>query len=396
MACSGIGLFNPPGENSAEIVMTTASTEYVLNATNNSNISLMTLTNENGSINISEYVNNPANTTTSSGSGFAELAIPRFIVINATQNIESNLSWAYLRIYYNSTDLPATLDESTIVIYYFNETTSRWQAEVDSGVDASNNYAWANVSHFSVYSVGGSAEEDEDTPVTSSGSSGGGGGGGGGGGSSDVSVVPSSQGSTIKITLGDKVILKHGGVDYKFSVSTAKSGMVTLRSLMYSDTVTVIGVDKPNYDVDKDGKNDITLQISYTTGNYVYITVYKYEDNSFTFTPIMPSFPTKKKTLTKTVEKKADVTAPKTSIPINNKTQLNKSINQSALAKFQTNFRNSKAFYWIITGAWIGVVMLLLTFIVAQVYTRYLEDPDSFWFKKKKKNKDDEEEMKIM
>jgi subtilisin family serine protease len=94
----------------------------------------------------------------------------------------SNLTWALIKIYYSSSELTsANIDGSTLKIYFYNISSSAWQLEPNQGVDTTNYYVWANVTHFSLFGAFGSAP--------SSGGSTTGGGGGGGGSSSTTNAI---------------------------------------------------------------------------------------------------------------------------------------------------------------------------------------------------------------
>jgi PGF-pre-PGF domain-containing protein len=116
------------------------------------------------------------------------------------------ISYIHIRMYYNQSDIPINVDESTLrpARYLSNITSGTGWVKLEcgtcprtlemvndpdgqnrsvilkaSGVDTSNDYVWANVTHFSSYGVAGTVTTTTKPP--SSGGSGGSGGGGGGG-----------------------------------------------------------------------------------------------------------------------------------------------------------------------------------------------------------------------
>ncbi len=94
---------------------------------------------------------------------------------------EESISWALIKFFYTDAELTANnIEESSLRIYYFNETSNEWQLEPNQGVDTANNFVWVNVTHLSLFGSFGSAPVPPPQPQT--GNSGGGGGGGGGGG----------------------------------------------------------------------------------------------------------------------------------------------------------------------------------------------------------------------
>ncbi len=116
------------------------------------------------SVEIIEYVHNIKNETPSS------TAVNRYV------NLESNaanISSVKIILYYNDSDI-AALDENTLKIYYYNETSKAWDA-LPSTVNASGNYVYAVVPHLSLYGLFG--EQPSSDSGSSSGVSSGGGGG---------------------------------------------------------------------------------------------------------------------------------------------------------------------------------------------------------------------------
>lgn len=247
-----------PGENVTTAINTTANTSYRINATANVDMNISTRSNTTGTVGVAEYTINPANVSATSTNGFAALGITRFVSINASAEVQGNLSWYWLTIYYSDSDLPSNIDESTLRIYYFNETSQRWQQEADSGVNWSANYVWANITHFSIFSLGGSAES---TPVTSSRGSGGGGGGGGGAvpSSQPIIVTPSLAATVVEAPRNQKIDVIYDGSRHQFKVTNVKASLLTVMSLPDLDTFTIVNGLSKKLDLDNDGKVDIEM-----------------------------------------------------------------------------------------------------------------------------------------
>ena len=159
----------------------------------------------NTSINITAGKDNPVDTT-------LNVTRLKYIDVKAAAELSAALTFVVLKIQYTDLELAeANLSEDTLSLYWFNESVSDWiklNVSVgwvyDTGVDADNNYVWANVSHFSSYGGGGLAANSHPCstalecasnyclnnicsnqlsgipPSTSGGPSGGSGGGGGG------------------------------------------------------------------------------------------------------------------------------------------------------------------------------------------------------------------------
>ncbi|HDI02595.1 MAG TPA: hypothetical protein ENF95_00495, partial [Candidatus Aenigmarchaeota archaeon] len=108
----------------------------------------------------------------------------KYIEVGTTPEVEESLLWNVLKVYYTDEEVSsAGLEESSLRIYYYNETSEEWDLE-PGGVNTTSNYVWCNVTHFSVYGVFGQTA----TSTTSTSTTVGGGGGG--------SVVRSETSST--------------------------------------------------------------------------------------------------------------------------------------------------------------------------------------------------------
>ncbi|MFC1696898.1 FG-GAP repeat domain-containing protein [Nanoarchaeota archaeon] len=104
-----------------------------------------------GSIDFIEHGDNP----TEANFGVEGL---KYVDIEASAEIKDNIGWIMIYIYYTDEEIAvAGLDESTLRIYYYNETLDDWVVEADSGVNITGNYVWANITHLSIFGTGGSA-----------------------------------------------------------------------------------------------------------------------------------------------------------------------------------------------------------------------------------------------
>ncbi len=102
------------------------------------------------------------------------VAVNRFLEINSTS---TNISLVKIIIYYTEAELAAAgIDEKTLAIHYFNETSQEWEQLV-SAVNLTGNYVWAEVPHLSLYGLFGQPVVPETAPAAASSSGGGGGGG---------------------------------------------------------------------------------------------------------------------------------------------------------------------------------------------------------------------------
>lgn len=124
----------------------------------------------NGSISITNYENNIKDIQPS----FKELG--KYVEIIADDSIKDNLVSNIIKIYYTDEEINnANLDEDTLKIYYFNETSNEWQ-ELDSVVNKTGNYVSTNIDHLSFYGVFGQQKQSVVEPSTEVSSSSGGGG----------------------------------------------------------------------------------------------------------------------------------------------------------------------------------------------------------------------------
>ena len=102
--------------------------------------------------------------------GIPELtnAVSGYIYANVSDNVANSTEWVIIKVFYDQNEL-GNLDESSLRLMYFDETAEEWAEIPISGVNPAEHYVWANISHYSVFSVSGSV-----TPKKPSKSGGGG------------------------------------------------------------------------------------------------------------------------------------------------------------------------------------------------------------------------------
>lgn len=159
--------------------VTSGSGNTTLNITTNNSVA-------NAPINITEHAANPVSSSSivRSGSIVSAPSINKFVEIEASSELRSNLSVITIRVNYSGSDLTG-IDESSLRLYWWNESASVWDALDESGVDTANKIVWGNVTHLSLFGVFDGSSDDSGNSGSSSGSGGGGGGGGGGGASAE-------------------------------------------------------------------------------------------------------------------------------------------------------------------------------------------------------------------
>jgi PGF-pre-PGF domain-containing protein len=118
----------------------------------------------------------------------------KFIDLSTSLNIEFSLNWMNIKIYYTEDELKTScLDENSLRISHYNESSGMWETIDKGGVNTANTnnfsgYFWANVSHLSTFALVGSYPPPAQN-VQSSPSSGGGGGGGEGASAENYSNI---------------------------------------------------------------------------------------------------------------------------------------------------------------------------------------------------------------
>ncbi|MBD3252405.1 hypothetical protein GF386_01610 [Candidatus Pacearchaeota archaeon] len=107
-------------------------------------------------------VNNVSSTLTlleegSIPSSHSDLEELKTINITTDSNTSGNLEWCFINISYSGSELSSAgiSNESRLKIYYYNDSSSSWQLEENQDVVTGSNYVWANITHFSLFSVFG-------------------------------------------------------------------------------------------------------------------------------------------------------------------------------------------------------------------------------------------------
>jgi hypothetical protein len=131
-------------------------------------LDIYTNTHYTGNLGVTFYGTNPG------GSGFYMKELGKYIDITPPGDISGYISYMILKIYYTDAEVSAAgLDENAMRIEYYNESSGLWEKydTPNGGVNTTGNYVWANLTHFSIYGLFGSA------PASGASSSSGGSGG---------------------------------------------------------------------------------------------------------------------------------------------------------------------------------------------------------------------------
>jgi hypothetical protein len=113
----------------------------------NTSIEINTIGNiSSGNVNITLFNENPTDKM------FGAVAINKYVDIEVSQDIGDSLEWAIIKIYYRDEEVAGVI-ESLLRIYYFNGSDWEPYNPPQGGVDITENYVWANTTHFSVFGV---------------------------------------------------------------------------------------------------------------------------------------------------------------------------------------------------------------------------------------------------
>jgi hypothetical protein len=153
-----------------ETINTTANQTTTVNAANETDTIIDLVTGENvtdADINITQESDNPTNAS------LGEAETGKYININASENLKSNITWIIIKVYYTEEELAAAgiTNESTLSMYWYNESSGQWVKLVENmtdengsiwvygiGVNTSRpfpHYVWANLSHLSLFALSG-------------------------------------------------------------------------------------------------------------------------------------------------------------------------------------------------------------------------------------------------
>jgi len=112
----------------------------------------------NDTISVVEYSANPVNVTVEKKSAGKYVEI-------VEENTSSNLSSVIIKVYYNETEINnLNIDENSLKLYYFNESSLEWQ-ELESFVDSDENYVYVNLTHLSLFGIYGDEIQNQSTII---------------------------------------------------------------------------------------------------------------------------------------------------------------------------------------------------------------------------------------
>jgi len=131
------------------------------------NVSIVVLCNldvSQANFTVSSYSGNPTNAS------FSVPGLNKYYEIDVCDSLKNGLDSALLRFYYIQQEVDnAGLTESQLSMYWFNESLSVW-LRLDNntmdwvygtGVDTIQDFVWANVTHFSQYTIGAGTQNQQ-------------------------------------------------------------------------------------------------------------------------------------------------------------------------------------------------------------------------------------------
>jgi len=192
-------------------------------------------------------------------------------IIDIDSNSSTRLQWAIVKIFYEDSDLPANFDESTLRMYFYNESSQGWELVSGSGVDTTNNYVYGNVSHFSEYGLFG------DVVVTDDGGDDDGGGGGSSGDNEIGLYTIGSSSEEITIEEGNFVYIRFGAKYYRFFLLDYSGFNASVSVSDGGSNYTFSQGDIIYDDLDGDGMVDVSIVFLSSYGGSVSNVRFKFD-----------------------------------------------------------------------------------------------------------------------
>jgi len=140
----------------------TANQTTSINLTNETSVGMDIVTNTTvtgGTIDVTQTSSNPTNDSLDDTAG------GKYVNVTGSTNVTGNLSYVILKIYYTDAELAylGITNESTLTMYWYNGTSGEWVEltagtpswVIATGVNTTDNYVWANITHFSLFTFGG-------------------------------------------------------------------------------------------------------------------------------------------------------------------------------------------------------------------------------------------------
>ncbi|MGC9443668.1 MAG: right-handed parallel beta-helix repeat-containing protein [Candidatus Methanospirareceae archaeon] len=88
-------------------------------------------------------------------------SIGGYVWANVSANVANSTGWVVITVFYDPGEL-GDLDERSLTLRYYNERSGDWEEVPVGGVNLTGHYVWANISHYSVFSVSGTVTPKRD------------------------------------------------------------------------------------------------------------------------------------------------------------------------------------------------------------------------------------------
>ena len=86
--------------------------------------------------------------------GIQELGI--YVSIDIDDSILAELDYVNITVYYDEAEIPADVEEQSLVLFHYIESTDEWVEADPTGVNMVDNYVWGHVDTFSIFAIFGS------------------------------------------------------------------------------------------------------------------------------------------------------------------------------------------------------------------------------------------------
>ncbi|HDQ59977.1 MAG TPA: hypothetical protein ENN30_02175 [Candidatus Woesearchaeota archaeon] len=208
-----------------------------------------------------------------SASGATASLIPvKGIRVETDEYTKGNLTWALIKIYYDDSEIEG-LDEDSLRIYYYNETSEDWEVydTPNGGVNTTGKYVWANTTHFSEFGVFGE-ETATETPRSSGRSS---------GGTIGSTAPVAGQAYTMRfgetyqniMRVRDRINFNYRGNDHVVELISVSLEVAVFDVSSETQRITVAVGESEDVDVDGDGIEDISIAVNSISAGNVDVTI---------------------------------------------------------------------------------------------------------------------------
>ncbi len=259
------------------------------------NVSLMIKINNSNTPDTSGFKTYLFNKSTSSASGL--VALNKYVLIDWNW-IEPYIEWVLINITYSDAEVSASsIDENSLKVYFYNDTSSQWEISGSGGCDTIKNYCYVNTTHFSQWGIfenkTSTSPSQPSTPPSSSSSSGGssggsssggssgsGFGGGGGGGSTNNWGTISSEGISNDVISGNKYSFDIEDIRHTLILESSNSTTAVFEITSTPINVTLNVNESKKIDFDDDNTYDLEIRLNSISGLKASVTLKSINEQS--------------------------------------------------------------------------------------------------------------------